>query len=114
VYMVQPSGNVQRDWSYSQTNQNNANANLTNSQAGLNWAQATAVVIDAQGNYVVNEGQADYLHAQACATRNDCGLQNYLQGQQDARASQTPAGLYLLGGVMFAFVVFLLWAKSKG
>jgi hypothetical protein len=77
-------------------------ANLNNSAAGYNYAQATAVIVDAQGGYILNSARA----TQIVSDSNWGPINTYQAGQQQGMGF----GLIFMI-VIFAFVgVFLMYA----
>jgi hypothetical protein len=101
INMIQPGRDVENNYANSQSNLNNSQSNLNNSEAQLNLAQATAVLVDAQGDYIVNAARATQIVADS-----DWGPINvYNAGQKQGAGAAF--GLSFVGGV-FALVILLL------
>lgn len=98
VPMVRPTGNGQVDAQH-------ALNNLTNAQANDLNAQAYARLLEENRLYMLQASQADLNYAEACATRNDCGLQNYMAGQEAGKKSSTTNTLLFIAFLLGSFVV---------
>jgi hypothetical protein len=96
INMVQPNGFTQRDYSYSQTNLNNSEANKNNAEAHSIW--------------VVGDGQAEKLHAEACQ------IHPYQEGCMPPQEKASPLTWFSFGvltvGAALAGIFTLAMKKS--